>query len=87
MTYQAHCATIHKSLLLKFLVTCEASNKNHKRQSCTTQEPNIKDGNLRHTVIQLPIKSWAILQSVTFNKHTLKNERSRGCDFNFIPIV
>ncbi len=61
--------------------------KTHKRQSCTTQEPNIKDSNLRHTVIQLPIKSEAILQPVTCTKHNLKNERSWIGDFTLDQFV
>ncbi len=61
--------------------------KTHKRQSCTTQEPNIKDSKLRHTVIKLPIKSKAILQPVTCTKHNLKNERSWIGDFTLDQFV
>ncbi len=61
--------------------------KTHKRQSCTTQELNIKDSTLRHTVIQLPIKSKAILQLVTCTKHNLKNERSWIGDFTLDQFV
>ncbi len=58
--------------------------KKHKRQSCTTQEPNIKDWNLRHTVVKLRINSKATQQPVTFTNQELKNERSRDSGFTVV---
>ncbi len=61
--------------------------KTHKRQTCTIQESNIKDSNLRHTVIQLPIKSKAILQPVTCAKQNSQYERNCVGDFTFDQFV
>ncbi len=91
ISYQTHFEIMHKSLVLLCFVTCGTTSlfernkeKKHKRQICTT-EPNIKDVNLCHSIVELLINSKAILKSVTFTKYN--NEHGYVSDATIARIL